>query len=78
MIRTQIQLTQEQARALRRASAARGVSVSHLIRELIDAGLTDETAPRTARARAVVGRFASGERSTSRDHDAALDDTYSK
>lgn len=37
MVRTQIQLTKEQAEALKRLAAERGVSVAHLVRRSVDA-----------------------------------------
>jgi 16S rRNA U516 pseudouridylate synthase RsuA-like enzyme len=37
VIRTQVQLTEEQARQLRRLAAERGVSVAQLIRESVEA-----------------------------------------
>lgn len=75
MIRTQIQLTDEQARALRRIAASRGVSMAALLREIVDAAL----APRAAqleRASAAVGRFRSGVSHVSREHDRELEDAY--
>ena len=36
MIRTQVQLTEEQARALRNLASARQVSVAELIRQSVD------------------------------------------
>lgn len=64
MIRTQVQLTEEQFAALKAASAAEGVSVAELIRAAVDrlmetrgaAGLKE----RTERAIAVAGKFRSG------------------
>jgi hypothetical protein len=76
MIRTQVQLTDAQARILRRAAAERGVSMAALIRELIDAGLTAPAAGRSARARGPVGRFASGKNAVSRDHDRELERAF--
>ncbi len=76
MIRTQVQLTDVQARLLRRAAAERGVSMAALIRELIDAGLTAPASARAARARGPVGRFASGENAVSRDHDRELERAF--
>ena len=78
MIRTQVQLTDDQARALRRVAAARGVSMAAVIRELVDASLAKPASSRSARARAVVGRFGSGKGTISRDHDQELDRAYSE
>lgn len=77
MIRTQIQLTEEQARMLRRVAAERGVSMATVIRELLDAGLVAPASARSARARAAVGRFAGGTSTVSRDHDRELDSAFS-
>lgn len=78
MIRTQVQLTEDQARALRRAATQRGVSVAALIRELVDEGLGAPAAARSARARAAVGRYGSGSNTVSRDHDRELDSAFSE
>jgi hypothetical protein len=52
MIRTQIQLTDEQARAIRRLAQAQGVSMAEMIRRFIDDGLakSDDRAARWAAA----------------------------
>ena len=75
MIRTQVQLTETQARMLRRVAAERGVSMAAVIRELVDAGLA-APASNTARARGVIGRFASGSNTVSGDHDRELDSAF--
>lgn len=72
----QIQLTDEQARALRRAAAEQGVSVASLVRRLIDAAAPKSA--RTARARAAIGRFASGAGTVSREHDRELEEAYGR
>jgi hypothetical protein len=41
-VRTQIQLTEEQSRRLKAASARRGISVAEFIRKAVDAVLTRE------------------------------------
>ncbi|MGZ8631593.1 MAG: ribbon-helix-helix domain-containing protein [Actinomycetota bacterium] len=57
MIRTQIQLTEEQAEKAKRLAAERGVSMAEVIRELIDrAPERDDRAERFARALAAVKR----------------------
>lgn len=75
MIRTQIQLTEEQLRRLRALAAARGVSVAELIRQSVDTvaparGVSAQT--RRQRAIAVAGRFRSGQRDVSAEHDRYL------
>jgi hypothetical protein len=60
MIRTQIQLTEEQVRKLKRAAADQGVSMAEIIRRCIDRGVADELAGRDSaydRARTLVGAF---------------------
>jgi hypothetical protein len=78
MIRTQVQLTDEQARALRRVAAERGISMAAVIRELLEESLAAPRGAQVARARAAIGRFASGESMVSREHDRELADSYSE
>jgi cell division septum initiation protein DivIVA len=75
MVRTQIQLTDEQAESLRRRARRENVSMAELVRRAIDA--FTRTGPPSGRevrnrAMAAAGRFASGVRDTSRRHDEAL------
>jgi hypothetical protein len=57
MIRTQIQLTEEQADKAKRLAAERGVSMAEVIRQLLDATPErDDRAERFARALAAVER----------------------
>jgi predicted transcriptional regulator len=75
MIRTQISITDEQARRLRRAAAGRDISIAHLVREAIDAYVTDVDAGRRGRldrALAAAGRFNSGLTDVSDRHDDYL------
>jgi len=74
MQRTQISLTERQARRLRRAAADRGVSMATLIREAVEAYLPDDEAARSARAsRAIAARsFESGRADVSVRHDDYL------
>jgi Arc/MetJ-type ribon-helix-helix transcriptional regulator len=77
MIRTQVQLTDEQAERLRRTAADRGVSMAALIREAVDempaAGGADT---RWDRALAAVGAGASGLGDVGADHDRHLAEAY--
>jgi Arc/MetJ-type ribon-helix-helix transcriptional regulator len=77
MIRTQVQLTQEQAARLRALAQRRGTSMAELIRQAVD-GLADESAKieRHQRALAVIGRFRSTDRNVARDHDRHLAEAY--
>jgi hypothetical protein len=81
VIRTQVQLTEAQARRLRAQARERGISVAEIVRQLIDKGLAHEAPSRAARyerAARVVGRF--GARRAPRDlssrHDRYLEDSY--
>jgi predicted DNA-binding protein len=77
MIRTQIQLTEEQARRLKAIAAARGVSVSALIREAVEKAVAVDDGPaRRQRALAAVGRFRSGRSDVSAEHDRYLADDF--
>jgi hypothetical protein len=79
MIRTQVQLTDEQAEALRRRSRRENVSVAELVRRAIDAFTRAEPpSEREVRDRAIhaAGRFASGVVDTSSRHDEALADAF--
>jgi Arc/MetJ-type ribon-helix-helix transcriptional regulator len=61
MIRTQVQLPEEQAERLRELAAKRRVSMAKLIREGVDRVLREEVHARPSevrgRALAVIGRF---------------------
>ncbi|HID83571.1 MAG TPA: ribbon-helix-helix protein, CopG family [Anaerolineaceae bacterium] len=76
MVRRQVQLRDDQWRALRRLAAQRGLSVSELIRRSVDAWLRTQGAwepvDRRQRALAVVGRFRSGRQDVAQRHDEHL------
>lgn len=80
MVRTQIQLSERQARELKRLAAERGGSMAELVREAVDALLRDRHGPsreqRWSRARAVVGKFHSGHDDIAEQHDRYLLDAY--
>lgn len=76
MFRTQIQLTEEQARALKRLAAKKGASVSELIRQSVDhllqsAAMVD---PKDQRLRAIAaaGKLRNGPPDLSLEHDKYL------
>ena len=76
MVRTQIQLTETQARRLRQLAAAQRRSMADLIRSSVDAllvesGASDDEVKR-ARALGAAGRFRSGVRDLSSQHDRHL------
>jgi len=80
MIRTQVQLTEEQAQALKALAAARQSSVAGLIRQSIEhlirqSGHADDVEKRQ-RAIAAVGRFHSGHSDVSAEHDRYLAEAY--
>jgi hypothetical protein len=81
MVRTQIQLTERQSRALRAKAREQGVSVAELIRRCIDTALEAEEPDRAAlyaRAARLEGRFPDrkGARDLSRRHDDYLDEAF--
>ncbi len=81
MIRTQIQITSEQARALKRLAAREGKSVAELIRISLDemlrtGGLKDQEALRQ-KASAAAGRF-HGPPDMAENHDAYLAEALDK
>jgi len=81
MIRTQIQLTEQQARRLRAQARERGVSLAELIRQCVDTALAEEAPNRMAlydRAARLVGRFPDrrGARDLSTRHDSYLDEAF--
>ena len=76
MIRMQIQFTDEQAQALKRAAAERKVSVAALAREAVDRLLVEngDTTSDEARAAAlaIMGKFESDRSDVARNHDRYL------
>ncbi len=79
MVRTQVQLTEKQAEALRRRSKRENVSVAELVRQAVDVFTRAEPpSERELRDRAIraAGRFASGVHDTSVRHDEALVEAF--
>lgn len=82
MVRTQIQLTDKQARRLKGLAAAQGRSLADLIRSSVDAllaaseGSDDDV--RRQRALAAVGRFRSGAADLATAHDRHLADAFDR
>ncbi len=76
MVRTQIQLTEDQYRKLKKKAGAMGVSMAELIRSGVDHELSVQATPGDkelkARARELMGRFKSGTKDISRRHDEYL------
>ena len=80
MVRTQIQLSEKQAKALKKLAARRNVSVAELIRQAVDeelraAGGIDRD-ERKRRALAAAGRFHSGLTDLSTEHDHYLAEAF--
>jgi len=82
MVRTQIQLTEDQAEALKKIAQSRHLSVAELIRKAVDTIIKSSTVvdseERHKRAMEIVGRFSSGKRDISKKHDLYLTDAYNK
>ncbi|MEO8678049.1 MAG: CopG family transcriptional regulator [Vicinamibacterales bacterium] len=80
MVRTQIQLTDAQAQALKALGVAEGKSMAELIRDGVDTvlrarGTVDREAVK-ARSLAAVGRFKSSVRDLGSKHDDHLADAF--
>lgn len=80
MVRTQIQLTEAQAQALKALAAAEGRSMADIIRDGVDTllqsrGVVDREAIK-ARSLAALGRFKSGARDLGARHDDHLADAF--
>lgn len=77
MVRTQIQLTEEQARTLKGLSAQHGVSVAELIRQGVERILAEsEKAEKWRRAGALVGRYSDDSHDVATNHDYYLEEAY--
>jgi hypothetical protein len=80
MFRTQIQLTQEQARSLKLLAARQGKSIAELIRISVDSMLRASNLidPEKQRQRAIAaaGKLQSGPQDLSTDHDRYLSEAY--
>jgi hypothetical protein len=81
VVRTQIQLTDQQARRLRAQARERGLSLAEIIRRYVEKGLAEDTPDRAAsydRASELVGRFRDrhGARDLSSKHDRYLDEAF--
>lgn len=82
MVRTQIQLTEDQAKALKKIAQSRHLSVAELIRKAVDTVIKSSTVmnveERHKRALEIVGKFGSGKRDVSKKHDLYLTGAYKK
>jgi len=79
MLRTQIQLTEAQSRAVKQVAASRGISFAEVLRELIDTHLDVANAgDRRLRAVRVLGRHRSGRNDVSDQHDRDIADAFGR
>lgn len=82
VVRTQIQLTEQQVAALKARAVAEGVSLAELIRRCIDQALATSLDPgpaeRIRRAAAIAGRFRSGTGDLAINHDKYLAEAFDK
>jgi hypothetical protein len=80
MVRTQIQLSEEQAKAIKRIAAAQGTSMAEVIRRAVNGVIIFSPAgdwnERHQRAIEIVGKFRSGKRDVSKNHDRYLTEAY--
>ena len=81
-IRTQIQLTEEQAQWLKQLAAHEGLSMATLARRSVDRYVQvherSDAETRKARALAVVGKYASQHSDISQEHDRYLAELYAE
>jgi Arc/MetJ-type ribon-helix-helix transcriptional regulator len=79
MIRTQVQLSDQQARALKETAAERGVSIAEVIRQALDQHLGDRGGEsRRQRAIRAIGGHRSGRHDVSVRHDDYLADSFAE
>ena len=80
MIRTQIQLTEEQLKSLKALAREEERSVADLVRQSVAEYLVRRPAVDRAelvrRARGLIGRYRSGMPDLAEDHDRYLDDAF--
>ena len=80
MVRTQIQLTEQQAKAVKTMSNVHGISTAEVIRRainlLLESSYVVEEGEKRARALKIVGRFCSGRQDISKNHDTYLAEGY--
>lgn len=79
MVRTQVYLTPSQHKALKKEAAREGVSMTEMLRRLIDAHLQRRRGVATFRKEAVmsfIGLGSSGRSDTAERHDEVLDEAF--
>lgn len=80
MIRTQIQLTEQQYSSLKAMAQAQGISMAELIRKSLDNMINSSVKnnDRITRAMNAAGRFRSGLKDLSTNHDDYLSEAFVK
>mgnify|MGYP001442217326 CR=1 FL=1 len=83
MVRTQIQLTERQARELKKIAAREEISMAEVVRRAVDAKIREEVQEiprdeRVRRAMSVMGKFHSGIRDLAVNHDKYLAEDFMK
>jgi len=82
VVRTQIQLTEEQAKKIKKIAASRGVPMAEVIRDAVEGTIRSSgvviSEERRKRALEIVGKFRSGKKNVSRKHDSYLADAWCK
>ena len=80
MVRTQIQLTEEQHQKLKKFATRTGVSIAEIIRRSVDSALASDFLPDRdeirARARAVFGAYQDSQSDVSENHDRYLPEAF--
>jgi hypothetical protein len=80
MVRTQIPLTDDQAKTVKKLATSRGVSMAEFIPQAVEKVIHSspniDRGERIKRARDIAGKFSSGKSDGSRKHDAYLDQAY--
>ncbi len=80
MIRTQVQLTEEQVKTLKEIATRKGVSVSEIVRQSIENTIRSDMEisyeERCRRALEVMGKFRSGKSDVSVNHDKYLAEAF--
>ena len=82
MARIQIRLTEEQAKTLKKLASTRHLSVAELIRQAVDSiiqsNAVKDIEERRKRAINAAGKFRSGKRDISKEHDKYLEEAFSE
>jgi len=80
MVRTQIQLTEAQAKTIKKVAMEKGTSVAEVIRRAVENMVQSSpkmsTQERNRRAIEIAGKFRSGKKNISRKHDEYLAEAY--